>query len=49
MPFLRKWIRVPEDYEEIYQQMLGEMQQPDFAATWALLTAWGTVPAQTRE
>jgi ubiquinone/menaquinone biosynthesis C-methylase UbiE len=49
LPFLRKWTQVPENYEEIYQQMLGEMQQPDFAATWALLTAWGTVPAQTRE
>jgi ubiquinone/menaquinone biosynthesis C-methylase UbiE len=41
LPFLRKWTRVPEDYEEIYQQMLSEMQQPDFVATWNLLTAWG--------
>ncbi len=44
-PFLRKWTRVPEDYEQIYQQMLSEMQQPDFEATGGLLTAWGTVEA----
>ena len=44
VPFLRKWIRVPEDYEEIYQQMLSDMQQPDFVATWGLLTAWGSTP-----
>jgi ubiquinone/menaquinone biosynthesis C-methylase UbiE len=41
LPFLRKWTRVPENYEEIYQQMLRETQQPDFVATWSLLTAWG--------
>ena len=42
LPFLRKWTRVPEDYEQIYQQMLREMQQPNFAVTMCLLTAWGT-------
>jgi len=41
LPFLRKWTRVPDDYETLYQQMLSEMQQPDFVATWGLLTAWG--------
>lgn len=41
LPFLHKWIQVPNDYEEIYQQMLREMQQPDFVATLDLLTAWG--------
>ncbi|HEY3992907.1 MAG TPA: class I SAM-dependent methyltransferase [Ktedonobacteraceae bacterium] len=41
LPFLHKWTRVPDNYEEIYQQMLREMQQPDFAATLDLLTAWG--------
>jgi ubiquinone/menaquinone biosynthesis C-methylase UbiE len=41
LPFLRKWIHVPDDYEELYQQELIEMQQPDFVATWDLLTAWG--------
>jgi ubiquinone/menaquinone biosynthesis C-methylase UbiE len=42
VPFLRKWTRVPDDYETIYQKMLDEMQQPDFVATWRLLTVWGT-------
>ena len=42
LPFLRKWTHVPDDYETIYQQMLQEMQQPDFTAKWHLLTAWGT-------
>lgn len=40
-PFLHKWTRVPENYEEIYQQMLTELQQPDFEATGGVLTAWG--------
>ncbi|MBV9228480.1 MAG: class I SAM-dependent methyltransferase [Chloroflexi bacterium] len=44
VPFLRKWIRVPDDYEEIYQRAMSEMQEPDFVATWELLTAWGTTP-----
>jgi ubiquinone/menaquinone biosynthesis C-methylase UbiE len=42
LPFLRKWIRLPEDYEKLQQQALSEMQQPDFVATWNLVTAWGT-------
>lgn len=45
-PFLRKWARVPEDYEQTYQQMLDEMERPDFEATGVLLTAWGTVAEQ---
>lgn len=44
VPFLRKWSRVPEDYETTYQQALVEMQQPDFVATWTLLTVWGNKP-----
>jgi len=46
LPFFRKWTRVPDDYEVIYQQALSEMQQPDFVATWGLLTAWGIKPSQ---
>lgn len=42
MPFIQKWGNVPSDYEAIYQQALSEMQQPDFVATWPVLTAWGT-------
>jgi len=46
VPFLRKWARVPDDYEDIYQQMLSEMQQPSFVATLGLLTAWGNAPSK---
>ena len=46
VPFLRKWTRMPDDYETIYQQMLSDMQQPDFVATWGLLTAWGNKLSQ---
>lgn len=42
VPFFRKWTRLPDNYEEIYQQMLQEVQQPDFMTTSTLLTAWGT-------
>ena len=45
VPFFRKWTRVPDDYETLYQQALSEMQQPDFVATWGLLTAWGNKPS----
>jgi ubiquinone/menaquinone biosynthesis C-methylase UbiE len=44
LPFFHKWIRVPDDYEEIYQQAVKEMQEPGFVATWPLLTAWGIRP-----
>lgn len=40
IPFLRKWTRVPENYEEIYQQMVKEMLQPGFVAAWKYLTVW---------
>ena len=41
LPFLRKWTRVPEDYETLDQQMLQDMQQADYCATWHFITAWG--------
>jgi len=44
LPFLRKWTRVPDDYESLYQQVLQEMQEPNFVASWEVLTAWGTNP-----
>jgi ubiquinone/menaquinone biosynthesis C-methylase UbiE len=44
LPFMQKWSRVPDDYEATYQQMLREMQEPDFVAPWNLLTAWGNKP-----
>lgn len=46
LPFLRKWTQVSDDYETTYQQMLSEMQQPDFVGTWDLLTAWGNRPTE---
>ncbi len=45
LPFLQKWGCASEDYDAIYQQAVIEMQQPDFRATWPLVTAWGTKPA----
>lgn len=42
VPFLRKWTRVPEDYETIYQQAMNDMQQSDFVIISRMLTAWGT-------
>jgi ubiquinone/menaquinone biosynthesis C-methylase UbiE len=44
LPFLRKWASVPDNYEELCQQALSEMRQPDFVANWSLLTVWGTTP-----
>lgn len=40
-PFLQKWLRLPEDFEEITRQVLSDLKQPDFLATWRLITAWG--------
>lgn len=48
LPFLRKWSRVPDDYEELYQQMLAEMQQPDFFVSNQTITAWGSKPVPVR-
>jgi ubiquinone/menaquinone biosynthesis C-methylase UbiE len=44
LPFIRKWTRLPEDYQKLRQQVLSDMQQSDFEATWRLLTAWGNKP-----
>jgi ubiquinone/menaquinone biosynthesis C-methylase UbiE len=40
-PFIRKWSRLPADYDALCQQMLADMQQPDFVARVHLTTAWG--------
>jgi ubiquinone/menaquinone biosynthesis C-methylase UbiE len=42
-PFFQKWLRIPEDYDALYQQALVEMQQADFVAIWRFVTVWGTV------
>jgi ubiquinone/menaquinone biosynthesis C-methylase UbiE len=44
LPFIRKWARLPEDYPTLRQQVLNDMQQPDFEAIWRLLTVWGNKP-----
>jgi ubiquinone/menaquinone biosynthesis C-methylase UbiE len=44
LPFLQKWVHVPGDYQEIYQQALKEMQAAEFAATWTWFTVCGTRP-----
>ena len=46
VPFLQKWTRIPDDYQELYQQMLAEIQQPDFQLTGMILTAWGITPSE---
>jgi ubiquinone/menaquinone biosynthesis C-methylase UbiE len=48
-PFLRKWARVPDDYADLYQQMLLEMLQPDFTAILRPLTVWGTRSPDRKE
>jgi len=44
LPFLKQWGCTSEDYDALYEQALIEMQQPDFRATWPMVTAWGTTP-----
>jgi len=41
-PFLRKWGRVPDNYDAIHQQALAEIQQPGSFSTGRLVTVWGT-------
>lgn len=36
--------RLPDDYEDLYQQMLLEVQQPGFAVSNLTITAWGSNP-----
>ena len=42
---LHKWTKVPDDYQEIYQQVLQEMQQPDFVGKGNSFTAWSINPS----
>jgi len=41
-PYFQKWVNVPDNYDELYQQALVEMQSREFAVTSTLLTVWGT-------
>lgn len=45
LPFQHRWIKVPADYESLYQRMLDEIQQPGFVARARMLTVWGTNPS----
>ena len=40
-PFLRKWGRVPDQYEALCQQASREMEAADCVVTVPLLTVWG--------
>jgi ubiquinone/menaquinone biosynthesis C-methylase UbiE len=44
IPFLRKWTKLPEDYETIYQQAVREMEDPGFTIDWDIVTVWGQTP-----
>ncbi len=45
-PFIQKWSRLPDDYDQLYQQMLNELKEPDALVVWTFLTAWGDVPSK---
>lgn len=44
VPFLQKWIALPENYDQLCLHAQREMAQPDFVATWHVVTAWGVKP-----
>jgi SAM-dependent methyltransferase len=41
IPFLQKWLRLPDDFDRLARQAVSDTQQPEFLATWKLLTTWG--------
>ncbi len=43
-PFLRKWTQLTDEYDTMVEQAIREMSQPDFKATWRMLTVWGNTP-----
>lgn len=42
LPFLQKWIHVPDTYQQVYQQAIEEMDHLGFVAHGTLVTVWGT-------
>lgn len=46
--FLRKWTRLPDDYETLYQEMVHETQQLDSMSSWDVITAWGINPPKKK-
>ena len=43
-PFVQKWVGLPENYDAMYRQSRKDMKQPEFSATWPLVTVWGSKP-----
>lgn len=43
-PFIQKWGCITKDYDTLYQQMLIDIQQPDFHASINFSTVWGCTP-----
>lgn len=43
VPFLRKWIRFPENYEQVYKQALQGIQEEGFEANWGMVAIEGTI------
>ncbi|HEY1348726.1 MAG TPA: hypothetical protein VGF67_03765 [Ktedonobacteraceae bacterium] len=41
IPFLQKWLRLPDDFDRLARQAVSDTQLPEFLATWKLLTTWG--------
>ncbi len=41
-PFLQKWTKLPDNYEQLMQQAVADMAHPGFEANFQLLTVWGT-------
>jgi SAM-dependent methyltransferase len=39
--FLNKWVRLPEDYDDICQRMAREMRTPDSVTISNFMTVWG--------
>ena len=40
-PFLHKWTKLPDNYEQLMQQAVVDMADPGFEASFQLLTVWG--------
>ena len=41
---VKKMVQKAEEFDRLYQQMLGEMLAKDFGALETFLTAWGEKP-----
>jgi ubiquinone/menaquinone biosynthesis C-methylase UbiE len=44
LPYFQKWTQVPDNYDDLVQQALNEIRQPDFVVTSMVLTAYGRNP-----